>query len=244
MRLNILTQIMIIFSVIPGGISRPSLGKRADILKILSRRTPYAIIPVDGGASANVGNDSPLSSITPTTFTTIAVAATQTSIETDIVTLPPVTNYITATLTVEGSTITQMTQVTVTTLANPTTITKISYSIIDISSSSQQFSTYSTYSSGATSNSIESLVSPSSSSSWMTVSPTQISKSDPFPYQTTIPSMSSQNSTQPASTGLPVNNPTYTTLSSSSNSSSMTYLPYHEPNPSSLTNKPAILPSS
>ncbi|POS84359.1 hypothetical protein EPUL_003814 [Erysiphe pulchra] len=201
MRLDIITQALIVLSFISGGLPHPFFGKRPEILKIITRSKPYAIIPVDGGASSDVGNDSPLlSSVTPSTFTTIAVAATQTSIETEIVTLSPITNYKTSTITVEDSTITQITQVTVTTLANPTTITKTSYSIIDISSSSQQFSASTTFSS-VSSKSTDSLISPSSSSSLMTVSPSQFSKSDPLPSQTMISSMISQNSTQPVSTG-------------------------------------------
>ncbi|KHJ34682.1 putative csep0242 effector protein [Erysiphe necator] len=228
MRLNIVTVTLIGFSFLHLCLSRPSLGKKTESSEKLLRRTPYAIVPVDGGGSANGDNDGLLSSTIPPKIPTISVAATQTSIETDTVTLPPLTNYISVTITIKGSTITQLTQITVTTQASPTTITKIDYSTINISPSSQQIPISTAYSTGITSKSTDSFISPSQNWSSRTASPTQLSKSDSSPAQITTAIMSSQNSTQPISTRLTASNPQYTTLNSS-NSSSMTYLPYHEP---------------
>ncbi|RKF54711.1 hypothetical protein GcC1_209019 [Golovinomyces cichoracearum] len=133
-----LASILILSSIISCGTSYPFSARRSYFLEVLSRRSPYAVVPVDGGLSSNHDEKKPSTTQGHPTISTIAVAGTLTSIETEIVTLPPITDYVTSTKVIEGPTITKTSEVTITPLASLVTIIRTSYSVVDISSSSAQ----------------------------------------------------------------------------------------------------------
>ncbi|RKF72537.1 hypothetical protein GcM1_247027 [Golovinomyces cichoracearum] len=133
-----LASILVLSSIIPCGTSYPFSARRSYFPEVLSRRSPYAVVPVDGGLSFNHDDERPSTTQGHPAVSTIAVAGTLMSVETEIVTLPPITDHITATEVIEGPTITKTSEVTITPPASIITIIRTSYSVVDISSSSAQ----------------------------------------------------------------------------------------------------------
>ncbi|TQS36193.1 hypothetical protein Golomagni_03362 [Golovinomyces magnicellulatus] len=214
-----LAIIFILYSIISCGISYPFSVRKAYFLDVLSRRSPYAVVPVDGGLSSNHDDKRP--SVTPLrpSFSTIAVAGTMTSIETEIVTLPPITDYLTSTKVIEGPTITKTSEVTITPLASLITITRISYSVVDISPSSLQ----TTKSSELThTTSVEPSFAPTLPSSptvTFTEHPTQVPEPEctEEPISTLSQTSSSMSQFIPTGSGIPsypLHNPSYPSNSS------------------------------
>ncbi|CAD6504594.1 BgTH12-00102 [Blumeria graminis f. sp. triticale] len=121
-------------SLLPLVHSLPYITRKPSMLGFLTRRAPYAIIPVDGGPADDNGDNTPVNTPQPSEFTTVFVAETQTTVETDIVTMPPMTDHVTSIETIQGPTVTQMSEVTTTATASPLTVTETSYSVVDVSS--------------------------------------------------------------------------------------------------------------
>ncbi|KAG4418587.1 hypothetical protein IFR04_008298 [Cadophora malorum] len=133
MRLNISTPTLFaVSSLFCFGSSLPFLSRRSPVLEPLVRRATYSVVPVDGGPAATK-DGSPEATIVKTIIHTPAPV---TIVETDNVTLPPVTDVVVSTKIIEGPKSTQTVLVTVThsPVAPTATTTATKYSIIDVSS--------------------------------------------------------------------------------------------------------------
>ncbi|KAH9214922.1 hypothetical protein DL95DRAFT_389213 [Leptodontidium sp. 2 PMI_412] len=133
MRLNTSTPTLFaVSSLFCFGSSLPFLSQRAPILEPLVRRATYSVVPVDGGPAATDDGSSDATIVK----TIIQTPAPVTVVETDNVTLPPVTNVLVSTKIIEGPKSTQTVLVTIThtPVATTATTTATKYSIIDVSS--------------------------------------------------------------------------------------------------------------
>ncbi|KAK0100126.1 hypothetical protein ONS95_008466 [Cadophora gregata] len=133
MRLNTSTPTLFaVSSLFCFGSSLPFLSQRVPVLVPLVRRATYSVVPVDGGPAATDAGSPQATIVT----TIIHTPAPVTIVETDNVTLPPVTDIVVSTKIIEGPKTTQNIVVTITQTSDPTTATTTAteYSIIDVSS--------------------------------------------------------------------------------------------------------------
>ncbi|KAG4440280.1 hypothetical protein IFR05_004241 [Cadophora sp. M221] len=191
MRLNTSTPTLFaVSSLFCFGSSLPFLSQRAPVLEPLVRRATYSVVPVDGGPAAT-DDGSPDATIVKTIIQTPAPV---TIVETDNVTLPPVTNVVVSTKIIEGPKSTQTVLVTIThtPVATTATTTATKYSIIDVSSPPVTVV----------------IPAPAASST-----PSRTSKPDAVPTPST--SSSSSSSTEPSFTAIPTSSTSTSTSISS-----------------------------
>ncbi|KUJ07569.1 uncharacterized protein LY89DRAFT_691656 [Mollisia scopiformis] len=127
MRLNTSTSLFVASSLFCLGSSLPFFPRSV----ALEPRATYSVVPVDGGSAATTDSAGQGEVTIVKTIVQSPTPTTQTVIETD--TLPPTTDIIISTQTVEGSKTTQTVDVTLTPSATPVTVTATEYSVIDIS---------------------------------------------------------------------------------------------------------------
>ncbi|PVH78772.1 hypothetical protein DL98DRAFT_238617 [Cadophora sp. DSE1049] len=206
MRLNTSTPTLFaVSSLFCFGSSLPCLSQRAPVLEPLVRRATYSVVPVDGGPAAT-DDGSPDATIVKTIIHTPAPV---TIVETDNVTLPPVTNVVVSTKLIEGPKSTQTVLVTIThsPVATTATTTATKYSIIDVSSppvtvvipAPAASSTPSSSSNPTTTSTSSSATVPSKSSSSQTSS-TEATSTSTTSTSTSISSLAASTSTPTTST--------------------------------------------